>query len=205
MGLIRQVFKASNLVKQGIWSLDELMPIPSSSQCTIGIVGFGALGRILARKIIALGYTCIASDPFQDMNVFKEAGVESVSLDELLKRSDAVSLHAPYSKGTHHMIGEKELRQMKSTAYLINTSRGKLIDSNALYNAVKEGQIAGAELDVLEQEPPTADNPLVGLDNIYITPHIAFYSEESIKRLRRATIQSVVDVLEGRKPHSVVN
>ena len=135
----------------------------------------------------------------------KESGVENVSLEELLKRADVVSMHAPYNKGTHYMIGKREFELMKSTAYLVNTSRGKLIDSNALFNAVKAGQIAGAGLDVLEQEPPAMDNPLLSLDNIYITPHIAFYSEDSIKRLREATIKSVVDVLEGGVPRSVVN
>ncbi len=205
MGLIRRVMKANTLVKKGEWSLETLIPIPSSNQCTIGVVGFGGLGRILARKMKALGYPCIASDPFQDEKVFKEDGVKSVSLEELLREADVVTLHAPYSKGTHHMIGEKELAMMKPTAYLVNTSRGKLVDSTAMVAAVKDNQIAGVGLDVLEQEPPDQNNPLLALENVYITPHIAFYSEDSIKRLRAATIESVVEVLSGRVPRTVLN
>jgi D-3-phosphoglycerate dehydrogenase / 2-oxoglutarate reductase len=205
MGLIRRVFKANDQVKRGMWTLEGLMPIPSSDRCVVGIVGFGNLGRIVARKMIALGYRCIAADPFVADDIFTEAGVERVALGELLAAADVVTLHAPYTKETLHLIGKKELARMKPSAYLVNTSRGKLVDSRALCEAVRAGRIGGVALDVLEEEPPNVSDPLLSLENVYFTPHLAFYSTESMTRLRTMTVRAVIDVLSGREPHSVVN
>jgi D-3-phosphoglycerate dehydrogenase len=132
-------------------------------------------------------------------------GVQGVSLDRLLEESDFVSLHVPLTPETRHLVDESILRRMKRSAYLINTARGGLVDTAALAKAVREGWIAGAGLDVLPQEPIAADDPLLELDRVVLTPHVAFYSEESLADLRRRTAQSVVDVLADRAPEHLAN
>jgi D-3-phosphoglycerate dehydrogenase len=128
-----------------------------------------------------------------------------VDLDDLLARSDFVSLHVPLMPATRGLVGESFLRRMKPTAYLVNTARGGLVDVPVLARGLSEGWIAGAGLDVLPQEPPPVDHPLRGLDNVVLTPHVSFYSEESLQALRRRTAQSVVDVLAGRRAEHVFN
>ena len=126
-------------------------------------------------------------------------------LEELLKESDLVSLHAPLTEETRHMLGRKEFKLMKPSAFLVNTSRGAVINEQALYQALKQGWIAGAGLDVMEKEPPVEDNPLFQLDNVIITSHCASFSVESTEDLRREVCEAVVSVLTGRWPPSVVN
>jgi D-3-phosphoglycerate dehydrogenase len=133
-------------------------------------------------------------------------GVEAVAeLADLLARADYISIHAPLTDETRGLIDETALRQMKPNAVLINTSRGAIIDESALVRALTEGWIAGAGLDVLVQEPPPADHPLLALPNVIVTPHAAFYSEASIAELQRKAAQNVVDVLQGKRPAHIVN
>ncbi len=131
--------------------------------------------------------------------------MELTALDDLLRRSDYVSLHCPLTAETHHLIGAAQLSLMKPSAYLINMARGPIVDQAALYRALREGRIAGAALDVLEQEPPAPDDPLLQLDNVLFSPHTSSWSAESVLQLRRDTARNVVDVLQGRTPRSVVN
>jgi len=128
-----------------------------------------------------------------------------VDFDRLLEISDVISIHAPLSKSTYHLFNEETIRKMKNTAYLINTARGGLVDQKALYNALKAGKIAGAGLDVMEEEPPKADEPLLTLDNVIITPHTSYYSEASVIKVRRGVFGEVVRVLKGGQPKSWVN
>jgi D-3-phosphoglycerate dehydrogenase len=127
------------------------------------------------------------------------------SREELLAAADYDSLHAPSTPETRGLIGEAEIRAMKSSAYLINTSRGALVDENALARALTEGRIAGAALDVLSQEPPSTDHPLLGLDSVIVTPHAAFYSDTAIAELQATAARNVAEVLSGRVPKTVVN
>ena len=128
-----------------------------------------------------------------------------VEFSRLLSDSDFISIHAPLTNETRHSFGENELKAMKKTAYLINTARGPIIDEKALYKALKERWIAGASLDVMEKEPPDWRNPLLKLDNIIITPHISFYSEESYVELKTRTAEAVLSVLKGELPRAFVN
>ena len=138
-------------------------------------------------------------------NAAATSGIHAVELDDLLATSDFVSLHVPLLPTTRGLVGELFLRQMKPTAYLINTARGGLVEVSVLARALRERWIAGAALDVLPQEPPPDDDPLRGLDNVVLTPHVSFYSEESLQALRRRTAESVVDVLAGRPAEHVYN
>ncbi|HUV08587.1 MAG TPA: C-terminal binding protein [Spirochaetia bacterium] len=205
LSLTRRVALANTMVRRGEWTIEGLMPVLASEKCTIGVVGFGNIGRILARKMLALGYRCVATDPYVEDAVFRQHNVERVSLSRLLEDSDVVTLHTPLTDETHHLIGKEELAMMKTTAFLVNTARGKLVDGRALYGALQGGRIAGAGLDVLEKEPPEPDDPLLSLESVCFTPHFAYYSDQSIVRLRTVTAESVIQVLNGRMPRSVVN
>ena len=172
---------------------------------TIGIVGFGRIGQAVAKKAAAFGMTVIAHDPVISETTAKEHGAQLVDLQELLALSDFVTLHAPLIPSTHHMIGESELNLMKKEAFLINAARGPLIDENALYTALKNRDIAGAGLDVMEDNVPARNHPLLQLDNIIITPHTAFFSQESTLELEQRAATEVVNVYQGLMPDNLYN
>ena len=146
----------------------------------------------------------IVHDPYLPCEEFEKAKVEQVDLETLLRDADYVTLHTILTKETHHLIDEARLHLMKENAYLINTSRGPLIDKASLYKALKEGWIAGAALDVLEEEPVKPDNPLLQLDNIIITPHMAWYSEDVLVEVQRITAENIAEVLRGEVPKNLV-
>ncbi|MBP8717711.1 MAG: C-terminal binding protein [Candidatus Atribacteria bacterium] len=184
------------------WDFTLVKPLFRTQGQTIGLFGLGRIARTVAQKATGFGFKVIAYDPY----ISKVDGkVELVSLDRLLSDSDFISIHAPLTEETKHAFAEKELKMMKKTAYLINTSRGPLVDEQALYVALKEGWIAGAALDVMEKEPPDWNNPLLALQNLIVTPHISFYSEESYVELKTKTAEAVLAVLRGEIPRSVVN
>ena len=148
----------------------------------------------------------IAYDPYIPDDIFTLVGVgRCYELEELLAGSDFISLHVPLTDETFHMIGEKELSLMKKNAIIINTCRGRVIDEKSLYKALKSTIISGAGLDVLEIEPPEKDNPLLNMENVVVTPHVAWYSEDSIERLKVQGMDEVVRVLKGKRTRSIVN
>ena len=171
----------------------------------LGIVGCGRIGMATAAKGQGLGLNVIGYDPYIDPGSLHAAGVQPVDLAGLLRESDYISLHMPLTPGNRHMINAETLRQMKPSAYLINTARGPLIDEDALLAAVRSGVIAGAALDVLSQEPPAPDNPLLHEEKILITPHMAWYSEEAKVDVRRRGAEEVVRVLTNAPPRAPVN
>jgi D-3-phosphoglycerate dehydrogenase len=179
-------------------------PTRLSSQ-TIGIVGLGNIGREVARKAQGLGLKVLGFDPYLTPERASALGVELVNLEDLLRRADYVTLHCPLTDETRHLIGEKQLALMKPTAYLINVARGPVVDQPALYKALASGRIKGAAADVLEQEPPATDDPLLGLDNFIVTPHVASWTTEASQQLRRETAQNVVVTLQGQRPRAIVN
>jgi D-3-phosphoglycerate dehydrogenase len=156
----------------------------------------------VAKKLSSFGVRVIAFDPYLKTN---PQGIELKSLDDVLKESDFISIHCPLNDSTRHLIGEKEFKKMLKKPILINTSRGPIIDEKALIQALEEGLITGAGLDVLEKEPPDSVNPMLAMENVILSPHVGFYSEESISELKRRTAKNVSDVLIGRWPGSVVN
>lgn len=193
-------------VKKNGWGhLGLTMRIMRLKGKTIGIVGFGRIGQAVAKKASAFGMNILASDPMISETTATEHGAQLVSLNELLTQSDFVTLHAPLISSTHHMIGKTELELMKKESFLINAARGPLIDEEALYDALKNKNIAGAGLDVMEDNIPPKDHPLLQLDNIIITPHTAFFSQESTLELEQRAASEVVNVYQGRMPDNLFN
>ncbi len=193
--------------KQGRWAevKGALAPMGSIYGQTLGLVGCGNIGRMTARKAQCFGLRVLGYDPYLDKSLAKESGITLVSLPELLKESDFISVHTPLNKETRHLMGEKEVKQMKPTAYFINTSRGRVVDEPALIKALQEKRIAGAGLDVFEKEPVDPDNPLLKMDNVVVTPHSAGYSDAAYERVRVIMLQAAIKVLSGRWPRNVVN
>jgi D-3-phosphoglycerate dehydrogenase len=165
----------------------------------LGLIGYGQVGSRVARRALAFDMNVIVFDPYVDNEFLTREGCKSVELDFLLKNSDFISLHAPLSPETHHMINQKTLSKMKKTAVLINTARGSLIDEKDLYIALKDGIITSAALDVFEQDPIRKDNPLIYLDNVTITPHTAGRSPDTEMRGYKQIAQQVTKFLRGEK------
>jgi len=199
----RGVVRYNRSVTSHGWDLSVAAPLRRIEGQTLGLIGCGRIGGRLAHKALGLGLRVIAFDA--NAAAVTASGATPVDLEALLAQADFVSLHLPLTPDTRGFVGEALLRRMKPTAYLVNTARGGLVDTMALARALCEGWIAGAALDVLPQEPPAPDDPLVGLPNLVLTPHVAFYSEESLQALRQRTAQSVVDVLAGRDPEHMAN
>ncbi len=193
--------------KQGRWAEFQLTraTVGAPYEQTLGLVGCGRIGRMTARKAQCFGLRILGYDPYVDESLAIEYGISLVSLPELLRESDFVSVHSLLNKETWHLIGEDELKQMKPTAYLINTARGAVVDEAALIKALQEKWIAGAGLDVFEREPIDLDNALLKMDNIVITPHCAGHSAAAFKRLKTSVAQEAARVLTGRWPKNVVN
>ena len=192
-------------VKNGGWDRNVGPPMHRIRGQTLGIIGFGKIGRAIVPKAKVFGLEVIAFSPRLTQEIAQTHGVQRVEVPELVARSDFITIHAPLTPETHGMLGEAEFRQMKSTTYIINTSRGDIIDTTALYTALTEGWIAGAGLDVLPTEPPDADDPMPHLENVILTPHAAFFAEESVYDLEVGAATAVAKVLTGEMPESVVN
>ena len=201
----RQIPQQDRLVKGGVWSKEAARPGRHLRGAALGLVGFGRIGREVARKLAGFEMNLLVHDPYVDRARIDEIGAETVSLDELLSRSDFVSLHCPLMDATRQLIGERELRLMRPEAILVNASRGPVVDEAALTRALREGWIAGAALDVLEKEPPDADNPLFELTNVIITPHLASMSDLFPGAIWKDICQTLIDLAEHRWPASVVN
>ncbi len=172
---------------------------------TVGLVGLGAVGRAAATRLLAFGARVVAFDPYVSAEEASLAGVQLLSLDELLAQSDIVSLHAPITDQTRNMIGEREFGLFKRGAYLVNTARADLTDEDALYHALRSGHLAGAALDVFKDEPPSPDNPLLSLDNVIATPHVGGHTSEVITHQSRIAAEDLVRMFEGRPPLHCAN
>jgi D-3-phosphoglycerate dehydrogenase / 2-oxoglutarate reductase len=202
----RKILILDNEVKSGTWQSRVPGPTGSLHGETVGIVGFGNIGRAFARRMAGFETLVIAYDPYVDNAQFEALGVERVfSPEELATRSDYVSVHTLLNAETRHLIGESFLRRMKPTACLINTSRGPVVDEQALIRALQEKWIAGAALDVREQEPPDVQSPLSHMDNVILTPHAAYFSTPAVAQVPRRCGEEVARALTGQRPLHVVN
>jgi D-3-phosphoglycerate dehydrogenase len=205
LALARQLVPADQAVKAGWWSVAAHAGIRRLRGQTVGLLGFGKIAKALASKVRSLGMQVLATDPFVDGDAMGRHGVRGEDLDTLLREADVVSIHIPLSPETRGLIGSRELARMKPTALLVNTSRGGIVDENALATALAEGRLAGAALDVLATEPPPADHPLLQAPNLILTPHLAFYSCESVVDLQTKAAEEVARALRGEPPRSPVN
>jgi D-3-phosphoglycerate dehydrogenase / 2-oxoglutarate reductase len=193
-------------VRTGEWEYTAVRPLRRLRTLTVGVIGCGHIGAEFARKVRCLGARVLGYDTARVPEELVHDGVlEPADLDELLARADAVSLHAPLTEQTRHLIGVEQLRRMRPDAYLVNTSRGGLVDQAALLRALDEGEIAGAALDVLETEPPEAGGLLITHERVLIAPHAAWYSEESMETLKSEVAREVVRLPSGERPRSPVN
>ena len=202
LGLARNVAFHYLQMKQGVYDLRAGQPLRRISGQTLGLLGFGRTGQLLRQKALGLGLKVIAHSASGDD---RGTGCEMVSLEELFRRSDFLSLHAPLTPQTKHVVNARSLATMRPHAVIINTSRGPLIDHGALWAALQANSIGGAGLDVFEPEPPNLADPLYSDARVIATPHIAFVSAESLINLRERTAKQVVDVLQGRVPENVIN
>jgi D-3-phosphoglycerate dehydrogenase / 2-oxoglutarate reductase len=201
----RKLIPLHNSLVEGHWRPDLQPPVPPLYGEALGLIGFGHIGREVARRARGFDLQVLAFDPYVSEAVAAEHEAELVELDELLRRSDYVSIHAPSNTQTRRIVGERELALMKPSAAIFNTARGDLIDEQALYRALVEGRIAGAGLDVFEREPTASDNPLLKLENVIVTPHAAGYSEAAIRDGYRQGAVEMVNILSGRWPRNVIN
>jgi len=201
----RQIIPLAQRGRRGEWDRSTSKPIARLRTQTIGLVGYGRIARALVPKALSFGLQVVVYTPRIQEDAVKPWGEVVSSMEELLERADYVTLHAPLTPDTRHMIDEAALRRMKPTAYLINTARGALVDEVALVTALREGWIAGAALDVLSEEPPSPTDPLLALDNVLITPHAAFYSEPAIQELAYKASLHVAQALRGERPGNIVN
>ena len=191
--LTRQIPRHDKAVRSGSWESEPGWAKWHVSRQTLGLAGFGHIAQKVLGMLKGFDMRCLVFDPFAKPETILGHGAQSVSFEDLLKNSDFLSIHCPLTEQTRHLFGEKEFRMMKRTSFMINTSRGPVVDEKALIKALNEGWIAGAGLDVLEQEAPGIDNPLYKLGNVIITPHIAAFSDEFWTKFWKCSIQ----VLQG--------
>ena len=201
----RKICQLNKTVKSGKYDFKNYRPMYRLKGQTLGIVSFGKIPRRLVEKVNAYKFNIIVCDPYVDKDIAAKYSVKLVKFEELLSESDIISIHAPLTKETKGIFGSEQFKIMKNSAYLINTARGGLIKDNDLAQALKEGEIAGAGLDVLEDEDVNSNHPLVNLENVIMTPHSAFYSEQALEDLQYKAVQEVIRVLTGEKPKSCVN
>ena len=211
LAITRRIVEADSFVRSGEWEETRtgwhpLMMLGFEVYGkTIGIVGMGRIGQAVARRAKGFNMKILYHDIVERPEIEKELGAIKVSLETLLKESDIVSIHTPLTKETYHMIGEKELKLMKKTAYLINTARGQVVDTEALIKALKEGWIAGAALDVFEEEPLPKNHPLTKLKNVVLAPHAASATVDTRSNMADLVAENLIAFLEGRIPPTLVN
>lgn len=199
LALIRKIPLANRLVQAGRWEMPAVVPIRRLEGTVLGLIGFGHIPRLVVPKAQAFGMKVIAYDPFVKPEQFKALNVEGVDFDTLLKSSDYISVHAPLLPATRGMLNVDAFAKTKKGVYIVNTARGPLIDEPALVAALDAKQIGGAALDVVATEPLAKDSPLLGRDNVIVTPHTGFYSVEALEELQTKCAADVARVLSGEK------
>ncbi len=208
MAVARRIVEADKYVREGKWKVGwhpSMFLGRDIHGATLGIIGAGRIGSAVARRAKCFNMKILYYDIRSNPQLEKETGAKFADLNSLLKESDFISVHVPLTKETYHLIDAERLKLVKETAYLINTARGPVIDEKALYEALKDGRLAGAALDVFEQEPTSIDNPLLKLDNVILAPHIASASHETRSRMAEMVAENLIAFFEGRQPPNLVN
>jgi glyoxylate reductase len=208
MAVARRIVEADKYVRTGQWKVSwhpAMLAGRDIHHATIGIVGAGRIGYAVAQRAKGFDMKILFYDVVPRPEIEKDLGAKKVDMDTLLKESDFVSIHVPLMKETHHLINAEKLKLMKKTAYLVNNSRGPVVDEKALYEALKKDQIAGAGIDVFEQEPTPLDNPLLKLDNVVVAPHISSASLETRSKMSEMVAENLVSFFQGKKPPNLVN
>ena len=207
LNCLRRVAYENRYVHEGKWQIPmDKYPFARFSKTVVGLVGFGNIARMTAKYLSGFDCRVIAYDPYLPDEVFENAGVERVTLDELIERADTISLHVPENRETHHMLNAQRFAQMKDGVTIVNCSRGPLVETEALCDALESGKVRCAGLDVLEHEPPTeAEARLLSFDNVFITPHHGAQSREAMEDLFKQSADIVLDGLHGNIPKTAVN
>jgi D-3-phosphoglycerate dehydrogenase / 2-oxoglutarate reductase len=210
LAVARKICAYDQASRAGTWRWQTGYPVHRLRERVLGLLSFGAIAQAIAGRAAGFGMRAIAHDPYLPATDITARGATPVSFGDLLEQADYLVIQAPLTKETHHLIGDAELRRMKPTAFLINTARGPIVSDDALYRGLRQGWIAGAGLDDIEEEPAKQrawkpDNPLFTLPNVVVTPHAAYYSEEAIHAVRDFAAHEVVRVLTGQPPVSPVN
>lgn len=207
LGVSRRLVEADRLLRSREWKgwAPKLMVGNDVYEKTLGIIGLGRIGTAVARRAKGFNMRLLYYDVIRNEELERELGLTYVSFDKLLIEADCITIHVPLSPSTYHMIGERELKLMKPTAYLINTSRGKVVDEKALFDALENRIIAGAGLDVFEEEPIDPKSPLINLNNTILLPHIASASIETRSAMADLAVENLIYVLQGKVPPNLVN
>lgn len=209
LSLARKIPNYWKDIKNGKWSSPSSWflesPIHRLKNQKLGLVGFGKIAQELARKTRNLFRKVLTYDPYVDESLAKDHGVKLIGFEDLVSSSDFISLHAPLAEDTEDMMGMKEFKSMKRSGFLVNTARAGLINKKSLIKALQEKEIAGAALDVGWKEPMSNNDPLIDMENVVLTPHAAWYSEESSEELQDKSINNIVKVLQGEKPDYLLN
>ena len=192
-------------VKAGKWDPLDTLPIYRLQNRTVGLLGFGRIAREVSKRFKAFGLEVIAYDKYADEAVFKAFDVKQVSFETLLEASDILSLHVALTEETKGLINYETMKKLPKDALIINTCRGEIINEADLVKVMKEGHLAGAGLDVLISEPPDASNELLHMDEVFVTPHASYVSQESEQELRSETSLNIIRAIRGEKPHYIVN
>jgi D-3-phosphoglycerate dehydrogenase / 2-oxoglutarate reductase len=207
----RKLFPLAQAVRSGVWRGGSQSLVKARgnmrrlSQQTLGLIGMGRIGSLVVQKVKGFGMRVLVFDPYVSADVARKLGAEAADFETVLSQSDYISLHAPLTSETKHLLGLPEFKKMKPSAYLINAARGGLIDEKALHQAITEGIIAGAALDVTDPEPPDPDNPLLNLDQVLVTGHSSWCSDMSISEGQSMAAEAVVQALRGIWPSYLVN
>lgn len=201
----RRLRAAERVARSGSWGLDGLRPVHRLAGHTVGLLGFGRIAQEVARRLAGFGVHLVAHDPYADARVAASFAVELCGLDELLRRSDVLSIHAPLTDETRALLDRDRLALLPEGAVVVNAGRGGIVDHGALLEALARGRLTGAALDVAGVEPADPEDPLLARENVVCTPHMAYYSEESLLELRESVARNAAAVLAGRRPDSIVN
>jgi len=207
MGCGRRLVKSRRVLEdssaRGSWDFADVVPVFRMAGQTLGIIGCGRIGSLVYKKLQSFGFKFLICDPYMSEKRRHELGVELVDHETVFRNSDFITIHTPLNPETRHLVNARTLAMMKPTAYLVNTARGPMVDAQALADAVKNGVIAGAGIDVFDVEPPRPDFPLFGLPNVILTPHLAWYSENAGRRIRELIVLEIDRFLAGQSPRYI--